>query len=248
MSFDLAQWLLVLGAAFAGAVVGGIGGFGTGVILTAVLVPILGVKATVPTLALAGIIINSGRFWFYRADIDWRAASRVLVTALPLLVLGTWLYAQLDARPLGLVMGMLVVLSVPVRRWLKRRQLAIGARGMLVGGAVFGLANGMASGMGVILVSLLLGGGLAGTAVLATDAFVSILVDLARAALFGRFALLDGSSAFIGVAIGLATLPGSALASWLVRRMHARLHSLAMEALILLGGTAIVVSTWRAPG
>ncbi len=248
MSFDFSQWLIVLLASFAGAVVGGIGGFGTGVILTAVLVPILGVKATVPTLALAGIIINSGRFWFYRADIDWRVAARVLAGALPLLILGTWLYSRLDARPLGLVMGSLVILSVPMRRWLKRRQWAIGPTGMLAGGAVFGLANGMASGMGVILVSLLLGGGLAGTAVLATDAFVSILVDVARAALFGRYSLLDPSTVFIGVAIGLATLPGSALASWLVRRMHARLHTLYMEVLILAGGLAIVVATWRAPG
>ena len=47
MNFEPLQWLLVLGASFVGAVVGGIGGFGTGVILTAVLVPILGVKATV---------------------------------------------------------------------------------------------------------------------------------------------------------------------------------------------------------
>lgn len=246
-SFDATQWALVLLSAFAGAVVGGIGGFGTGVILTAVLVPILGVKATVPTLALAGVIINSGRFWFYRADIDWPTTGRVLLGALPLLVLGTWLYSRLDARPLGLVMGALVVLSVPMRRWLKRRRWQVGPGGMLAGGALFGLANGMASGMGVILVSLLLGGGLAGTAVLATDAFVSILVDLARAALFGRFALLDASTVFLGVAIGLATLPGSAVASWLVRRMHARLHNFYMEALILAGGVAIVVATWRAP-
>ena len=129
--FDTAQWALVLLSAFAGAVVGGIGGFGTGVILTAVLVPILGVKATVPTLALAGVIINSGRFWFYRADIDWPTAGRVLLGALPLLVLGTWLYSRLDARPLGLVMGTLVVLSVPMRRWLKRRRWQVGPGGML---------------------------------------------------------------------------------------------------------------------
>jgi len=82
--------------------------------------------------------------------------------------------------------------------------------------------------------------------VLATDAFVSILVDLARAALFGRFALLDESTALIGVAIGLATLPGSALASWLVRRMHARLHMLYMEALIIAGGLMIAIGAWRA--
>ena len=249
MIVDPLQWLLVLGAAFAGAVVGGLGGFGTGVILTVVLVPILGVKATVPTLALAGVVINAGRLSFYRADLDRRVALRVLVGALPLLALGAWLHARLDARPLGLAMGLLVVLSVPARRWLRRRQLAIGPSGMVVGGAVFGLANGMASGMGVILVSLLLGGGLGGTAVLATDAAVSVVVDLVRAALFGHLRTLDAQGAVLGLLIGVATLPGSAAAAWLVRRMRVRLHALLMEALIVLGGVGVIVGSLReAPG
>src|SRR2546422_7419157 len=36
------------------AVIGGLGGFGTGVILAAALVPLIGVKALVPVLAVAG--------------------------------------------------------------------------------------------------------------------------------------------------------------------------------------------------
>jgi len=245
MIVDPAQWPVVLLAAFVGALVGGIGGFGSGVILAAVLVPLLGVKATVPVLALAGVVINAGRLWFYRHHLDRVAARRVLAGALPLLVLGAWLHARLDARPLGLAMGLLVVLSVPARRWLRRRQLDIGARGMVAGGAVFGLANGMASGMGIILVSLLLGGGLAGTAVLATDALVSVLIDLVRAALFGRFDTLDGDHAMLGLLIGVATLPGSALAAWLVRRLRVRLHALLMETLIVAGGLGIAASAWR---
>ena len=45
------------------------------------------------------------------------------------------------------------------------------------------------------------------------------------------------------MAIGLATFPGSALASWLVTRLHARLHVLFMDALILFGGSMIVHPT-----
>lgn len=245
MIVDAGQWALVLGAAFAGAVLGGMGGFGTGVILAVVLVPILGVKATVPTLALAGVVINAGRFSFYRADLDRRVAVRVLAGALPFLALGAWLHARLDARPLGIAMGLLVVLSVPARRWLRRQQMAIGPAGMVAGGALFGLANGMASGMGVILVSLLLGGGLGGTAVLATDAAVSIVVDLARAALFGQLRTLDAQGALLGLLIGVATLPGSALAAWLVRRMQVRLHTLLMEVLIVGGGIGVIVASLR---
>ena len=242
---DPTTWALVVAASFAGAVVGGVGGFGTGVILTAVLVPIIGVKAVVPVLSLAGIIINGGRLWFYRSHVDWVLTRRVLVAAVPCLLLGTLIYARLDARPLGLLVGALVILSIPLRRVLKARDIRIGPRGVLAGGALFGFTNGFASGMGVIMVSLLLGAGLSGTAVLATDAVVAIFIDVLRAALFGRFSLLDGSSALLGVVIGLVTLPGSALAAFLVRRMHARLHVLFMESLIVAGGAMIAVNSWR---
>lgn len=245
MITDTAQIAWVLLAAFASAIVGGVGGFGTGVILTAVLAPIIGIKAVVPVLSLAGVLINAGRFWFYRRSLQWPVARRVLAAALPCLVLGTWLYARLDARPLGILVGSLVLASVPLRRLLAARDVRVGRRGLLAGGAAFGLANGLASGMGVILVSLLLGAGLTGPAVLATDALVTIFVDIARAALFGRYALLDADSALLGVTIGLATLPGSWIAAWLVHRLHARLQMRFMESLIVAGGVLIIANSLR---
>jgi uncharacterized membrane protein YfcA len=110
---------------------------------------------------------------------------------------------------------------------------------------VFGLATGIATGTGVIMVTLLLGTGMTTTAVLATDAMISIVLDLCKAALFHRFALLDAQSFFTGVVIGVATIPGSALAAWLVTRMHAHLHVLFMEALILIGGISLIANSWR---
>ena len=83
--------LLGLGA----AVIGAVGGFGTGIILTAALAPLIGVKALVPVLAVAGVIINSGRFWFYRKSLDKHSFVVVLASALPFLVLGTWIYSAL---------------------------------------------------------------------------------------------------------------------------------------------------------
>jgi len=105
--------------------------------------------------------------------------------------------------------------------------------------------GGLTSGVGVILVSLLLGSGLSGQAVLATDALVSIALDLCKAALFQRFALLDEQTIVTGVVIGVATIPGSAIAAWLVNRMHAHLHVLFLEALILIGGISLLWNSWR---
>ena len=232
---------LALGA----AVIGGMGGFGTGVILTAALTPLIGVKAVVPVLAVAGVIINAGRFWFYRPSLDRRALGVVLSASLPFLVAGVWLYSVLDARAIGTILGFAVIASIPLRRILKSREILLKTPGLAVGAGVFGLASGVATGTGVILVSLLLGAGLAGPAVLATDALVTIVLDLCKAALFQRFELLDPQAFATGVVIGCATIPGSALAAWLVRRMGARLHVLFMEGLILAGGAFMLWHSWN---
>jgi uncharacterized protein len=236
---------LIALVAIIGAVVGGIGGFGTGIILTAALAPLIGVKNVIPVLAVAGAIINAGRFWFYRASLERRRLALVLACALPFLVLGTWIYSVLDARAIGTVLGIAVILSVPLRRALNRRRIALGDTGLAIGSTVFGLASGVASGVGVIMVSLLLGTGMTGPAVLATDALISVALDLCKAALFQRFALLDEHALITGVVIGVSTIPGSALAAWLVNRMHAHLHVLFLEGLIVIGGLSLLWNSWR---
>jgi len=242
---DPSALAMVAALGIVAAVVGGMGGFGTGIILTAALAPFIGVKAVIPVLAVAGAIINGGRFWFYRHSLQRPTLARVVACALPFLVLGTWIYSVLDARAIGTVLGIVVLASVPLRRALNRRRIALGPTGLGVGSAVFGLASGVASGAGVIMISLLLGTGMAGPAVLATDAMISIALDVCKAALFQRFALLDEQTFATGVVIGVATIPGSAIAAWLVNRMHAHLHVLFMEGLILVGGASLLWNSWR---
>jgi uncharacterized membrane protein YfcA len=232
---------LALGA----AVISGMGGFGTGMILTAALTPLIGVKAVVPVLAVAGVVINAGRFWFYRASLDRRTLGLVLAGSLPFLVLGTWIYTVLDARALGTVLGILILVSIPLRRILHAKKILLERNGILVGAGVFGLASGIATGTGVILISLLLGAGLTGPAILATDALATIVLDFSKALLFQRFDLLDMATFSTGMVIGVATIPGSALAAFLVSRLHAHIHILFMEALILAGGAFMLWHSWK---
>jgi uncharacterized membrane protein YfcA len=196
-------------------------------------------------MAVAGAVINGGRFWFYRHHIDRRMFVLVLAASLPFLVLGTWLYSILDARSLSIVLGVAVIASVPVRRVFHARKMQLGTVGVATGSGVFGFASGIATGAGVILVSVLLGAGLATQAVLATDAMVSIVLDVCKAALFNRFDLLNMEAFLTGLVIGLASIPGSAIAAWLVQRMGAKLHVLFMEILILCGGASMLYHAFR---
>lgn len=245
MLLDASSLAAVAALALGAAVIGGIGGFGTGVILTAALVPLIGFKAVVPVLAVAGVIINAGRFWFYRASLDRPVLGLMLLASLPFLVIGTWIYSVLDARAVGTVLGSAVLASIPLRRGLKARNMVLGRAGLAAGASMFGLASGVASGTGVIQVSLLLGAGLAGPAVLATDALATIVLDFCKAALFQRLDLLDAEAAMTGVVIGIASIPGSALAAWLVAKMGVHLHVLFMEALIFCGGSFMLWHAWH---
>jgi uncharacterized protein len=242
---DAPTLAVVAALALGAAVISGIGGFGTGVILAAALAPLIGIKAVIPVLAVAGIIINAGRFWFYRASLQRPTLALVLAVSLPFLVLGTWLYSTLDVRVLGTLLGLVVIASVPLRRFLLHRKIVLDRKGLAIGAGVFGLATGVATGTGVIMVTLLLGTGMTGSAVLATDALISIALDLCKAALFHRFDLLDTHALYTGVVIGVATIPGSAVAAWLVTRMHAHLHVLFMEGLIFIGGASLLWNSWR---
>ena len=236
----------IIAVSFGSAIIGGMGGFGTGIILTATLTPILGIKAVVPLLALAGIIINLGRFWFYRSDFDAGTVKLVLPPALLCLGGGTLIYRHLDPAPLAIVIGLVVLAALPARRWLQAQNLHLGASGLSIGGGVFGFLNGIASGMGVVLISVLLGAGLTGTAVLATDALITIVVDIVRVLMFGKLALIDPSGVVLGGVIGLASLPGSWIASLLVRRMGHQMHIAIIESLIAIGGVSILYHGLRA--
>ena len=153
MDFSTTTLALILAVSFGSAIIGGMGGFGTGIMLTAALTPILGIKAVVPILALAGIIINGGRFWFYRRDFDIRIVKLMLPPAL--LLLGTYLYQKLDAAHLSIAIGVVVMLAIPARRFLQSRNLYLGTTGLVIGGGLFGFFNGLASGKGSWIASRL---------------------------------------------------------------------------------------------
>ena len=90
------------------------------------------------------------------------------------------------------------------------------------------------------------GNRLTGTAVLATDALITIAVDIARSMIFGKLDLLDRSGVVLGGVIGLASLPGSWVASLLVRRLGHKLHIVIIETLIAVGGLSILIHGVRA--
>ena len=238
-----AQLLLIGAVAFAASILGGLAGYGTGLVVPIFLAPVVGIANVVPVMAVGMIFANGSRVAAFWRDIHRAHARRVLLAGLPLCVAGAYGYTLLEARWVALLLGGFFILSVPLRRYLAHAGWRLEARGVAVAGAGFGFVNGGMTGAGLLLISTLMAAGLQGPALIGTDAIVSVVMGFAKIALFGSVARLDLQLAAAGVLIGLATTPGAFVARWLLARIPLRVHTLAMDAVILAGGAAFL---WRA--
>ena len=242
---SLLQLALVAAAATFAAVIGGIAGYGTGLLLPLVLVPIIGPEPVVPVMAIAALLINTSRVTAFRASIDMRRVAIVLATAVPACVLGAWFYTRLSTAGTQLVIGVFLLASVPLRRFLKARDLRLGEGGLAAGGAGYGAISGTAPGTGVILISMLMASGLVGAAVIATDAAISVVVHLVQATVFGIAGVIDAKVIAVAALIGLCSIPGAFFARRIVDRMPVRLHTAILDGVVLIGGVAMVAGALK---
>ena len=156
------QLLLIAGVALFASVLGGVAGYGTGALMPLVLVPMVGAEQVVPIIALAGMLTNLGRTLAFLRFVDWHRVRLVLIGAIPPCLVTAYGYTLLTGKGAQLVIGTMLMLTVPLRYMLRRRAVVLNSRGLVLGSAGYGAAVGGTVGAGVILLSLLMSAGLAG--------------------------------------------------------------------------------------
>ena len=242
-NLETLDYVLIALTAAGSAMVSAMSGMGGGLLMAIVLAPIVGVKALVPLIAVSSIFTNLGRIVFYFRDLNPRIAGLVLVSSTLGSYFGTDIYARLDPGAIAFLLGCVLIVAVPLRRYLAGKRWAAGTGTLLVMGFVFGIVSGTSVGAGMLLIPVLLGAGLAGPALLGTDAIVGIANTVFRAGMFAWHGLLTLDLLIAGVLVGLCTLPGSWVAAQIIRRTDIRLHTFILEGLIVLGGGIFM---WRA--
>jgi hypothetical protein len=234
---------LLAAVAFVAATVSGMSGVGGGLLMAIFIAPIVGVKAVVPTVGVATLIAHVVRVWVYRERIVWRPALVMLVGALPATIASARLYVALPADVIAVILGIFLLASVPLRRFMARRDLRFGSRSLGLIGATYGFLAGTTIGGGILVIPALLGAGLAGMALLATDAVIGLSVLTAKILIFGGFDVLTPRLFLIGCLLGLCMIPGTYFARWLILRTPLQVHVVAMEAIVVLGACSFL---WRA--
>ena len=242
---SLGELALVAGVAFFGSLVGGVSGYGTGALMPLVLVPLVGPVPVVPIIAISALFNNTSRLTAFRAYADFRRAAIVLACATPTCVLGAWGYTHLSSKGAALVIGAMLILSVPLRRHLKRRDFKVGDGGLAAGAFGYGVVVGGTAGSGVILLSLLMAAGVTGAGVIATDAAISIAISIVKVSVFGLSGVLTAQVVAFALLIGIVAFPGAFLARAFVERMPLHVHSAILDAVVLVGGLVMVAGALK---
>ncbi len=243
---SLAQLALIAAMALVASVVGGVAGYGTGALMPLVLVPIVGAEPVVPILSLSALFTNSSRTAAFWPLVDGKRALIVLASAVPTCALGAWGYTFLTGKGAALVIGGTLIASVPLRRAMRRRGLALSNRSLAAASFGWGPLAGGTVGAGILLLSFLMAAGLEGAAVVATDAVISIGIGVVKLATFGLAGVVTAKVIAVALLIGGVAFPGAFFAKALVERLPVHVHSAILDALVAGGGAAMIGNAfWR---
>jgi uncharacterized membrane protein YfcA len=234
------HYALVAATAFLASVVGGIAGYGTGLLLPPVLIPIIGAEAVVPVIGLSALLTNGSRLVAFREHLDLRRALLVSACALPTTVLGAYGYTRLSGPAATILIGAVLVILVPARRLLARRHGHLGDAGLIAASGGYGLLVGGTAGSGVFLISMLLASGLSGMAVIATDAAISLPVGIVKTAVFFWQGALPAASIVMAGLIGACAVPGAFVARRLTVGLSLAAHARILDGVVILGGVLVI--------
>ena len=216
---EILDFLYIIIVAFITATITGVTGVAGGLLPAIFLTPIVGITSVMPILAVMLLIGSFSRSWINRFDFHKEAFLRIAIPAIPMVILGSFVYAQLKPNMIALMLGSVVLASIPLRRFAKSRAIKTSPFVLSCVGGIFGFLAGTATGPGMLLIPFMLGFGLSRTNFVATLAVIAGLTHVARMATYGGLGLISQEILIIGLLVGAATIPGNMVGRKFLKRM-----------------------------
>jgi len=220
--------------------ISGIVGFGSSIMLMPVLVIAFGPLQAVPIMAIAAILANVSRVVAWWREVDARAVGAYAATAAPFAALGAATLLVLPTRFIEAALGAFFVSMIGVRRWMAARALKLGHGHLALLGVPVGYLTGIVVSTGPITAPIFLAAGLVKGAFLSSEAAASLIVYLAKAAVFRSFGALPLEIVVQGLITGSTLMAGAFVAKRFVLKMDAAHFRLLMDALMLVSGLTLL--------
>ena len=238
---DLILQALVLGSLGLGAgVLGGVIGFGTTIILMPALVYFYGPIQAIPVIALVATVANLSRIFLWWGVIRWRVCIVYSFTAIPFTVLDVNTLVRLDERLVEMTLGSFLILLVPIRRWMRKKNFYLKLWQMGLVGAIIGYLTGIVATTGAINTPFFLAHGLSKGAFLGTEAASTLSILFTKGIAFHQLGFLNMMAIMQGLLIGVCVLAGSIFSKKIVLALPEDKFLLLMELVMLISGLSIL--------
>lgn len=234
-TFGIGTLAIIAVLALMTSAVHGATGIAGGFLLSAALAPLIGVKPIVPLISVSLLISHSTRALLNFRNIDVKAFLSISIPAFPCIVGVALLYGKMSATLIAVFLGLVILSSIPIRRWAGSRNIKAGPRTLHGAGAAYGLLSGASVGPGMLLVPFMLGYGLTKEAFVATLALIALVTNVTRVGVYGGSNLLDPNYVVLGILIGLVTIPGNWIGRSILRRLTNKSHAGFVDFLTVFG-------------
>jgi uncharacterized protein len=232
---------IALMAVVAGTI-GGVIGFGSSIILMPILVWVFGPKQAVPIMAVAALFANGSRVLIWWRAIAWPPVFYYCLAGLPAAAIGARTFVELSPKLVEAVLGVVLILMIPARRWLAAQSWSLKAWQLVFPGLFIGYLSGLMVSTGPINTPFFLAHGLVKGAFIGTEAVASLLVFASKAIVLKNFALLPTEAIIKGALVGMALTAGAFISKRIVEKIKVEQFKLLMDGVLLLAGLSMLLA------
>lgn len=226
------HWPLLVGTALAASTIAAIAGTGGGIILLPVLVSIFGVRDAVPMFAVVNLLGNLSRVGFNRRLLDLRVFGWFVLGAVPLAVLGSWLFTRIPDPGLLKLLGAFLLASVLARRLHPALRRSFQPAWFTPIGAAFALISGIVGSAGPFLAPFYLSYGLTKGAFIGTEALGTAVMQLIKLGAYQGLGVMSHAIWLNGLLLSPVMIVGSYLGMRIVNRIPTRLFMAVIELVV----------------
>jgi hypothetical protein len=243
MSFGLhslnLQWLdlvLITGTALISAILGSVAGTGGSAVLLPVLVSYFGIQEAIPMVTVANLAGNLSRVVVNWREIDRRVVIWFSLGAIPLTVLGTWIFTKAEPGLLTRLLGAFLIGVVIYRRLRPTPPKKRSPVWFLPVGLGFGFLNGLLSSIGPLMSPFFLSYGLIKGSYIGTDALATVFMQSTKLVVFGSTNFLTATVLFYGALLVPFMLLGPLLGKWMLDRLPDWIFTVIIELTLVVAG------------
>lgn len=240
MFLHILQWIALALVALLASTLAGVTGFGGAAVLLPALVAFFGIREAVPILTVAQLIGNASRVWFNRGGLNWRVVGWFAVGAVPLALLGGYLFAKAPLAALTRLLGAFLLLVV-VWRHVRPKPHSFPVASFAGIGAGASFLSALLGSVGPIMAPFFLAYGLVKSAYIGTEALSTVVMRIATLVAYHRAAVLTSLATWIGLLLGPVMILGSFLGKKIVDRLPEKAFVAIIEGVLIVAGLLFLI-------